>query len=130
MVALAAAVPVSADDFAYGTIAGTVYRSDTNAPLAGIYVSCWYGSSLRWTTVTDEYGDYSYTTLADTYGFSVQAEDGFYSIYVDNIEILPDETTEQNFTLTPYAVPEPSAMLVMLFGGCGICGMLLKRRTR
>ena len=80
-----------------GTLAGTITDSATNAPIAGARVTANDGDR-DFTAVTDANGDYDLFLAAGTYLVTAEAF-GYFSDFASGVEIVTDQTTDQDFAL-------------------------------
>lgn len=80
-----------------GTLAGTITDSATAAPIAGARVTANDGDR-DFTAVTDENGDYDLFLAAGTYLVTAEAF-GYYGDFASAVEIVTDQTTDQDFAL-------------------------------
>lgn len=112
----------------YGTVQGIVTEHNTNHPLAGVQIDFGNGS----TAVTDQNGQYSITLPVGTYS-ATASKDGYNSASVDNIVVENNQSTTQNFVLTPLVTPPAdgtaSGFITNALDGKGVQGLTINFRS-
>ncbi|HNT54823.1 MAG TPA: M28 family peptidase [Anaerolineaceae bacterium] len=83
-----------------GTISGTVTDATSSSPISGAAITLQGASGTPIEVSSEVDGSYTQNLLADTYTASVWAY-GYEPMVVENIVVTADQTTTQDFALTP-----------------------------